>query len=169
MNGPLIRSAQAHDAVDIAEIYNHYVRNSTATFDTVEKSVEDRIEWLAAHDEHHPVLVAEADGRVVGWGSITAWAVRPAWRHTVELSIYVAPDSLRRGVGSVLLDGLICVARDAGHHALIAQIVEENAPSLSMAERAGFSRVGTMEEVGRKFDRWLNLVLMQRIVEPEEV
>lgn len=165
MNHLVMRRAVTADAADIARIYNHYIRTSTATFDTVEKSVEERVAWLTGRDEHHPVLVAEWDGGVVGWGSIAPWGVRPGWRHTVELSIYISPDSLGKGIGPKVLEALVEEARIAGHHALVSQIVTQNEASLKISERAGFRRVGTLREVGRKFDRWIDLALLELVLE----
>jgi len=164
MDPTTIRTAEARDAAAIADIYNHYVRSSTATFDTVEKTVEDRLVWLRDHDEAHPVLVAEDDGRVIAWGSLTEWATRPAWRHTVEVSVYVHNGAVGVGVGPRLVDALVERARIAGHHALIAQIVADNESSLNMARRAGFERVGTLKEVGYKFQQWLDVALVERVL-----
>ena len=165
VNELVIRRAGAEDACAVADIYNHYIRNSTATFDTVERSVDDRVEWLAGHDDEHPVLVAQTGERVTGWGSVTRWGTRPAWWHTVELSVYVAADAVGSGVGPQLLDAIVEEARRAGHHALVAQIVTENERSLRMAARAGFERVGAMHQVGYKFDRWIDLALLERILD----
>jgi phosphinothricin acetyltransferase len=162
-----IRRARVSDARHIAGIYNHYVRTSTATFDTAEKTEDDRACWLQEHDDSHPVLVAVVGDRIVGWGAITAWGRRPAYRHTVELAVYLSPDATGDGIGPSLLDALIDSARDAGHHVLLAQIVADNEPSLKMAERAGFRRAGTLAQVGRKFDRWLDVALMELILDDE--
>ena len=162
----LIRPATDADAAAIASIYNHYVRTSTATFDTEEKSVEDRIGWLAEHGEAHPVIVAEDAGRVVAWGSLSRWGSRRAYRHSVEISVYVAAHATRLGLGPAMSEALIALGRDLGHHAIISQIVSENEPSLKMSERLGFENVGTLREVGRKFDRWLDLVLMELVLVP---
>ena len=159
-----IRRAEERDAAAIADIYNHYVRTSTATFDTTEKSEEDRIGWLEGHGEDHPVLVAEHDDVLVAWGSLSSWALRPAWSHTVEVSVYVDHSRTGSGYGPMMLEALVEMGRRAGHHALIAQIVAENEPSLKMAERAGFERVGTLKEVGYKFGRWLDLALVERVL-----
>jgi len=160
-----IRRAAPEDAADVARIYNHYVATSTATFDTEERSVEDRAAWLAEHGDEHPVLVAERDGAMVGWGSLSRWGTRCAYKHTVEISVYISPDARSTGVGRALTDALVERARQAGHHAVIAQIVSENDASLSMSVKAGFETVGRLREVGRKFDRWLDVVLMERILE----
>lgn len=159
-----IRHALDSDAGSINDIYNHYVRTSTATFDTTERTLEDRLTWLAEHGDEYPVLVAERDGVVVGWGSLSAWGTRCAYRHTVEISAYVAHDAVGYGLGSKLSRALIVEAKRIGHHALVSQIVSENGPSLKMTARLGFEQVGVLHEVGRKFDRWLDLVFMEYLV-----
>lgn len=159
-----IRTARDSDARALADIYNHYVLNSTATFDTDVKSVDERARWLAGHDEAHPVLVAESNGRVVAWGALSPWGTRCAYRHTVEISIYVAPEATGGGIGPRMSERLVDAARDAGHHAIISQVVSENGPSLKMAMRAGFIERGRLREVGRKFDRWLDVVLLELVL-----
>lgn len=162
MSEIIVRDATDQDAAAIAEIYNHYVTGSTATFDTEPKTAGERRAWLATHDAAHPVLVAEDSGAVVAWGSITSWDARLAWRHTVEISSYVAPDSRGRGIGPLLMGELLERARQAGHHAVLAQIVAENEASLQVTQRAGFEIVGHLREVGRKFDRWLDVVILEK-------
>lgn len=164
MTDLIVRRATQADAPAINDIYNHYVRTSSATFDTVEMAPADRVVWLSHHGDEHPVLVAEHEGDVVGWGSLSKWATRAAWQHTVEVSTYVAAPALGRGIGPVLLRELVACARDAGHHAVIAQISADNLPSLKMGERAGFEPVGTLREVGHKFDRWIDLVMLELIL-----
>jgi len=161
MDGTQIRRATLGDARQIADIYNHYIAHSTATFDTQPKAVGERIAWLTEHGDLHPVFVSEADGEVVAWGSLTPFRDRPAYRHTVEVAVYVAPNCTGMGLGPKLLERLVDAARGAGHHVVVSQIVSENLPSLKLAERAGFTEVGTMHEVGRKFDRWLDVVIME--------
>ena len=171
MSDPLIRPATAQDADAIAQIYNHYVRTSTATFDTELKTAENRVEWLAQHGPGYPVLVALSDGDVVAWGSLSSWGTRRAYRHSVEISVYVASGAVGNGIGPKISERLIEEARKAGHHAIVSQIVSENGPSLKMAERLGFSEVGTLHQIGRKFDRWLDVVLMELVLAdaPREV
>ncbi len=156
------------DAPAINSIYNHYVRTSTATFDVVETNLDQRLAWLRSHGDDHPVLVVARDGEVVAWGSLTRWASRCAWRHTVEVSTYVDPAAVGAGIGPLLLTELVKVARERGHHAVIAQISADNEPSLKMGARAGFERVGTLREVGRKFDRWIDLAMLELIVTPPQ-
>ena len=160
----IIRNACHQDASRIAEIYNYYVVHSTITFDAEPKSAEDRIRWLEEHDELHPVLAGEIDGEVVAWGSLTRWGARSAYRHSVELSVYVDCESQGRGIGQAVTEALVREAERLGHHALISQIVSENEASLRLSRRLGFEQVGLLKEVGRKFDRWLDVVLMERLL-----
>ena len=162
-----IRTATTSDADAINHIYNHYVRTSTATFDTEEMTAERRLGWLAEHAGEYPSIVAVRDGAIVGWGSLSRWGTRCAYRHTVEVSTYIAPDSTGGGLGPALCDDLLARARVIGHHALISQIVHENEASLKMAARLGYEHVGTLKQVGRKFDRWLDVVLMEYVIDPE--
>ncbi|MDH4139793.1 MAG: GNAT family N-acetyltransferase, partial [Coriobacteriia bacterium] len=138
----VVRDADVEDAGQIARIYNRYVLDSTATFDTEPKTAEERQAWIAQHDERHPVVVAERDGIAVGWGSLTRWGDRPAWERTVEVSTYVDESALGTGVGSALTAVLLERALRAGHHAVVAQIVGDNEASLRISERFGFERVG---------------------------
>lgn len=158
----VIRRAHLGDAARIAEIYNHYVLHSTATFDTELKSAEERAHWLGEHDDLHPVLVGLLGGEIVAWGSLSRWGTRPAYRHTVEISVYVDAEHTGRGIGPSVSEALIQEAREAGHHSIIGQIVSENAASLRTSENLGFEKAGILHEVGRKFDRWLDVVLMER-------
>lgn len=160
-----VRDAGAADAGAIAAIYNPYVLETAATFDTDPVDASNRLAWLEQHDAEHPVLVAEAGGEVVGWGSLTRWATRPAWHRTAEISIYVAPGHRREGVGMALMQALIDRACAVGHHVVIGQIVADNAPSIAMAERFGFVRSGVLREVGDKFGRYHDLVLMQKVLD----
>lgn len=164
MEQPVIRQAVGGDARAIADIYNHYIRSSTATFDMVEKTEAERREWLSQRGASHPVFVAEDAGRVIGWGALSPWSARPAWGRTCEVAVYLAPDARGAGLGQRMLDALIERASEAGHHALISQIVGENVASLAMTERAGFERVGVLREVGWKFDRWLDVIIMELVL-----
>lgn len=160
-----IRPATANDAPAIAAIYNHAVRETTATFDTEEKTAEDRRAWLASRGPEHPVLVAEdEDGTVVAWGAFSPWSDRCSYRATVEVSVYVEPRHLRRGLGSTLARALIDAAPSLGIHYLLSRICTENAASMAMVERLGFVHIGTMHQVGRKFDRWLDVALYELVL-----
>jgi phosphinothricin acetyltransferase len=163
-----IRRATAQDAHAIAAIYNHYIATSTATFDVEPKTAEERESWLSCRDARHPVLVAVRDGEIVGWGSLSRFRDRHAWRHTVEVGVYLAEGMTGRGIGGLLLERLIEAAGEAGHRALIAMVVADNGPSLRLFERGGFERVGTMREVGYKFGRWLDLAVLEMLLPAPE-
>jgi L-amino acid N-acyltransferase YncA len=159
-----IRRAVPSDAARIAEIYNHYVLNTTVTFDAEPKTVEERLRWLHAHDDSHPVLIGEHDGETIAWGSLTKWGTRAAYQHSVEVSVYVDKTARGRGIGKAMTSALIDEAVRVGHHALITQIVSENAPSLHLSEDLGFERIGVLREVGWKFGAWLDVVITELLL-----
>jgi phosphinothricin acetyltransferase len=152
------------DAAAINDIQNHYVVHSTATFLTEPLTLAQRLAWLEGRSPEHPVTVALADGAVAGWAALGDFRGRPAYRHTVEFSIYVRPDSHRRGIGRALLADLTERAASLGHHALVGGCCSESTAILALLEASGFSRVAHFPEVGRKFDRWLDVVFMQKLL-----
>jgi L-amino acid N-acyltransferase YncA len=156
-----IRAARESDLEAIREIYNHAVVNTTATFDLVPRTVERQAAWLAEHVPPYPAIVWEEEGRVLGWGSTSPYAPRPAYRFAGEVSVYVDAASRRRGIGEALLQELVALGGEHGLHTLVGLIVEENEASARLAEKAGFHRTGLLEEVGYKFDRWLNVAIYQ--------
>jgi phosphinothricin acetyltransferase len=160
-----IRRAEMEDASAIAEIYNEAILTTTATFDTELKSVEDRARWLQEHDERHPVLVADVNGKVVGWASLTRWSDRRAYDDTAETSFYVHSTHRGQGIGRRLKDAIIEEARRLGYHTLIARIADGSRESIHLNERAGFVHVGTLKEVGRKFGRLLDVHIMQKMLD----
>ncbi|MFO0962495.1 MAG: GNAT family N-acetyltransferase [Phycisphaerales bacterium] len=161
-----IRLARPEDAPALAAIYNHAVLETTATFDTEPKDAAERQRWLAAHDAAHPVTVAEVDGRVVGWASLTRWSDRCAYDSTAETSFYVEPASQGRGIGRALLTDLVARARAAGLHALLARITVGSEASVRLHRALGFQPVGTLREVGRKFGKLLDVEMLQLVLEP---
>ena len=160
----LVRLAQATDAEAIRAIYNLEVTESTATFDLVPRSHDDQRVWLAAHSGAHPALVAVDGDEVVGFGSLSPYKDRPAYSTTVEDSVYVHRDRRGKGVGRLILDELLTLARSHGFHAVIARIVGDHEASITLHERCGFAFVGVEKEVGRKFGRWLDVVELQRLL-----
>ncbi|MCL4078678.1 N-acetyltransferase family protein [Coriobacteriia bacterium Es71-Z0120] len=160
-----IRPATPDDAAAIAAIYNHAVENTTATFDTEPVTAESRKTWLAARGPEHPVVVAEDGEAVVGWAALSPWSDRCAYRSSVEMSVYVDPQHHRRGIGRALAEHLIGVAPSLGVHAILARICTENAPSLAMVEKLGFEPCGVQREVGRKFDRWLDVAVYELLLD----
>jgi phosphinothricin acetyltransferase len=160
-----IRPAAPGDVPAITAIYNEAILTTTATFDTEPKSVEERAAWLASHDARHPVLVAIVDHRVVGWACLTRWSDRPAYDATAETSFYVESASRGRGIGRALKEAIITEARRLGFHTLIARVAEGSDASRHLNERCGFTYVGTLRQVGRKFGRWLDVDVMQLLLE----
>lgn len=158
------RQANVQDIPAITRIYNHAIEHTTATFDTEPKTEEDWRETLAQHGDTYPLIVAEIDGEVVGWGLIKPLGERAGYRFSVENALYVDCDCQGRGVGTAILRDLVELARGRGYHAIVAKIVDGNAASLRLHERQGFERVGVLREVGRKFDRWLDLVIMEKLL-----
>jgi phosphinothricin acetyltransferase len=162
---PVIRPAGESDLVAINDIYNHYVLNSTCTYQEEPELIEGRRQWFSHHGPHHPVIVAEADGQVLGWGSLSAYHPRSAFRHTVENSLYVHHQHHRRGIGTLLLQDLIVRARTLGHRAVIAGIDSEQTASVALHTRFHFEKVGQLKRVGLKFGRWLDVIYMELILE----
>jgi L-amino acid N-acyltransferase len=147
-------------------IYNDAVLNTTATFDVEPRSSEAQAAWFEEHVPPHAVIVADEDGRVVAWASLGPFAERPAYRFAAELSVYVDRDARGQGTGERLLRELMTLARLFGLHTLIGKITEENEASIRLVEKLGFRRTGLLEEVGYKFDRWLNVAIYQYRCEP---
>lgn len=160
-----IRRAEPTDAPAIADIYNEAILTTTATFDTEPKSVDDRSRWLQAHNARHPVLVAMADGIVIGWAALSSWSDRCAYADTAETSFYVHSTHRGRGIGRRLKEAIIEEARRLGYHTLIARVAEESRESIHLNERVGFVHVGTLKEVGRKFGRLLSVHIMQKMLD----
>jgi L-amino acid N-acyltransferase YncA len=157
-----IRDADLADFEEITAIYNDVLTHSTAIYNDRPATLADRIAWWRARlDQHYPVLVATDGERVCGFGSFGDFRPWPGYRFTVEGTIHVASADRGRGVGSLLLEALIAHAKRAGKHSMIAGVDSENTASQRFLERSGFQRVGYLPEVGYKFERFLNLVLMQ--------
>jgi phosphinothricin acetyltransferase len=160
-----IRPATESDLAAINDIYNHYVLHSTCTYQEEPEPLDARRQWFSRHAAKHPVIVAEAGGRVAGWGSLSAYHPRSAYRRTVENSIYVHHQHHRRGLGSLLLQELITRARGLGHHAIIAGIDGEQTASAALHAKFHFEPVGHFKEVGFKFGRWLDVIYMELILD----
>jgi phosphinothricin acetyltransferase len=160
-----VRRATEADAEAIRAIYNPEVLGSTVTFDLRPRSLEEQLAWQRARAGAHAVLVAVADDdSVVGFGSLSPYRDRPAYATSVEDSVYVRADAQGRGVGGLLLAELVTVATAHGFHAVMARIVGGHAASISLHAAHRFTEVGTEREIGRKFGRWLDVVVMQRLL-----
>ncbi|CAN5781805.1 GNAT family N-acetyltransferase [soil metagenome] len=160
-----VRLARLDDAGAIRALYNLEVTTSTATFDLVPRSLSEQQDWLADRSGAHAVLVATADDhQVVGFASLSPSRGRPAYRTTVEDSVYVHRAHQGTGVGSQLLAELLAVASAHGFHAVMARIAGGHEASVTLHRRHGFTLVGTERQVGRKFGRWLDVAVMQRLL-----
>jgi phosphinothricin acetyltransferase len=164
MSGVGIRAATLDDAPAIAQIYAGHVARGTASFELAPpdaKEMQRRMTTLLA--DGYPWLCALADGVLAGYAYAGPYRPRPAYRYTVEDSVYLAPSAQRRGIGSALLARLIDACTARGDRQMIAVIGDSaNARSITLHERAGFAEVGRLRDVGHKFGRWLDIVLMQR-------
>lgn len=165
LDGLAIRRAQPSDLGAVTAIYNDAILTTTATFDTQPKSLHEQEEWLARHGGRYPVLVAVLEGEVVGWGSLSPWSDRCAYADSAENSLYVRRDLRGSGIGSRLLSALIEEARRAGLHTLLARVAQGNEGSIRLHQGFGFSVVGVMREVGRKFGERLDVTLLQLMLE----
>ena len=160
-----VRLAEVGDAEAIRRIYNNEVRTATSTFDLVPRSLADQERWLAARSGAFAAIVAAGgDGRILGFGSLSPYKERAAYRTTVEDSVYVDPTSQGGGLGTALLTRLVEIARSSGFHTVIARIEASGAASRALHARCGFELVGIEREVGRKFNRWLDIAVMQLLL-----
>jgi phosphinothricin acetyltransferase len=159
-----LRLARPGDAEATRAIYNVEVTTSTVTFDLVARSAEEQLAWIDEHQGTHPAIVAVDGGRVAGFGSLSPFRERPAYATTVEDSVYVDAAFRGRGVGRLLLDELVALATRQGFHTVIARISGDNEPSIALHRRCGFTLVGVEREVGRKFGRWIDVTVLQRML-----
>lgn len=163
MKGLIVRCASTEDLKAITEIYNEAILKTVATFDTEPKTLVEQKRWFENHGGRYPVLVAEMDGKIVGWGSLSKWSDRCAYADTVEDSVYVKEEFQGRGIGRQLLEALLIEGKKAGIRTVIARITEGNEISVHLHESLGFKKIGTMKEVGRKFGKLLDVLMMQKI------
>ena len=161
MPGVSIRLANRSDLPIIDDIYNWYIPRSTCTYQEQVDPFEARVTWFEHHGERHPVTVAELDGQIVGWGSLSEFRDRSAYRFTCEDSVYIHHDFHGRGIGSVLLADLIERARAMGYHTIIAGADGEQTASIALHRKFGFEPVAHFKQVGFKFERWLDVVFLQ--------
>ncbi len=161
----LLRLATVDDAEPMRVIYNFEVENTTATFDLVTRSLADQREWLAERSGAFAAVVAVEGSEVLGFASLSPYKERAAYRTTVEDSVYVRSDFQGKGIGKALLTEMVDVARRHGFHAVMARIEASGQASVALHRSCGFELVGIEREVGRKFNRWLDIALMQRLVD----
>ena len=160
----LLRLATLDDAAAIRDLYNVEVETSTATFDLVVRSLDEQRAWLAARSGAFSAVVAVEGTEVIGFASLSPYKERAAYRTTVEDSIYIRRDHQGRGVGRTLLTHMVDVAAASGFHTVMARIEASGTASRALHAACGFELVGVEREVGRKFNRWLDVAVMQRMV-----
>jgi phosphinothricin acetyltransferase len=164
MEALTLREATEDDVPAILDIYNDAILNTVATFDTESQTLEEKLAWFRETTHPYVVLVAERDGEVVGWASLRRFRQKEAYRYTAENSVYVREDCHREGVGTALMRRLVEVGAANGFHAIIAGIAGDNPASVRLHERLGFEAVGTEREVGYKFERWVDVTWMQKLL-----
>ena len=163
-----LRLASLGDAEQIRQIYNYEVSNTVATFDLVPRSLEDQQRWIADRNGAFAAVVAvDADderGDVVGFGSLSPYKERAAYRTSVEDSVYVRRDRGGQGVGKLILTELLRIGAASGFHAVFARISASSDASIGLHRSCGFELVGIEREVGRKFNKWLDVAIMQALL-----
>lgn len=157
-----VRPAAADDVLAITEIYNEGIRGRTATFETRERTPDDVRGWLG--DPRHPVLVAEADGQVVGWVAASTYRPRECYAGIAEFSVYVAGNARGRRVGDALLAAFLPACEAAGLWKVLSRIFPENEASRRLCVRHGFREVGTYARHARLDGVWRDVVIVERLL-----
>ena len=164
MDSISLRPATPADADAIRRIYNNEVDHHTTTFDLVPRSLDEQLAWQEARSGAFAVVVAERDGNIVGFGALSPYKERAAYRTSVENSVYVDREVGRQGIGRVILTYLLDLAAESGFHTVLARITTESEASIALHRALGFQLVGIEREIGRKFGRWLDVALMQIVL-----
>lgn len=159
----IIRPAKPDDLAAITDIYNEAILTTDATFDTEIKTIESQKEWFESHDSRNPIIVAENEKKVIGWASLSKWSDRCAYSDTAEISVYIKDGYRGQGAGRQLIERILQAGEEVGLHTIISRIVTGNDESIHLHEVFGFEHIGVMKEVGIKFGRLLDVVLMQKI------
>ena len=158
----VIRVATRSDVPAILEIVNHEILNSTVLYEYEPRTIEQQQDWFAEkQSENWPVIIAELNGSVVGFGTYGLFRQRAAYSKSIEHSVYVHKDFRGKTIGNALMVKLIKLARSNGYHTMVAGIDSSNMGSVEFHRKFGFEVVGTFKEVGHKFDRWLDVIFMQ--------
>lgn len=162
----IIRIANERDVPYLLDIYNYEVLHGNATFDLNPRTLAERMDWFYEHNVgNHPLIVAEEDGRAVGYASLSAYRVKEAYAATVELSVYVDKAYRKRGIARKLMIEILELARqDERIHTVVSVITGGNTASIHLHEELGFLHCGTIREVGIKFGKWLDIENYQMMV-----
>ena len=159
-----LRPARPDDAEAVCLIYNQGIEDRVATLETELRTPDGRREWMAARGPRHPVIVAESDGALVGWGSLNPFNTRPAYRHVADFSVYVERAWRGKGVGHRLLERLVEIAREIGYHKMVLSTFPTNTGGVRLYERLGFSRVGVYHEQGMLDGQWVDTLIIEKLL-----
>ncbi len=161
----IVRNAAEHDVAKILSIVNHAIVNTTANYNYEPQTVEDQSEWFEKKMALQlPVIVAEVDGNVVGFGTYGMFREKIGYRFTVEHSVYIDSEFIGKGIGKEILRELIILAKAAGLKVMIGGIDADNKNSIEFHRKFGFEECGVVKSAGYKFGRWLDLMFMQLIL-----
>jgi len=159
-----IRAARFADLPMIQDIHNQGIADRVATLDTAPRTMADTRLWFYRHGPRHPVLVAEAGGSIAGWASLNTFNPRPAYQYVADLSIYLARPWRGKGLGTRLLPALMPLARELGYHKIVLSAFPTNAAGMRLYARQGFTTVGIYKEMGLVDGRWVDTVLMEKLL-----
>jgi phosphinothricin acetyltransferase len=162
-----VREAVAADLPAILDIYNDAISNLTATFDLEEQTLEQRKVWFEQHGARYPLIVAEFEGKVVGYSCLSPFRDKPAYAGSTELSVYISAESRGKGIGSILMKAILERAMQLGFHTVIGGITGGNETSAKLHEKFGFTFVGNFKEVGFKFGEWQDVCFYQLMLNTE--
>lgn len=161
----IIRPAVIEDLTSILEIVNHAILYTTAIYDYNQRTLDEQLIWFEEKQaSNFPVVVAESNNEVIGFGTYGAFRVKIGYRFTVEHSVYVSDKATGKGIGKLLLQKLIDLAKEQNFHSMIGVIDATNLGSIAFHKKFGFQEVGVLKEAGYKFDKWLDVSLMQLLL-----
>ena len=161
----MIRRVKLEDANKIVEIYNHYILNSTVTFEETPIDVLEIKNRIQSITPNFPWIVYESEGQILGYAYANKWKPRHAYKNTVESTIYLKRNETKRGIGSILLGELIKLLADMNFHAVIGGIALPNKPSVRLHEKLGFEKAAHFKEIGFKFEKWIDVEYWELIIE----
>ena len=159
-----IRAADIKDIKDITDIYNQAILQSNSTFDIEPKTIKDRKDWFKKHNKKNPIIVAEKEKKIVGYASLSKWSDKKAYSDTVEISLYIKKEFQNQGIGTKLMSEIIKKGKQEKNHIIIALITQDNDISIKLHKKFGFKMVGLLKECGFKFNKKLNVYIMQKIL-----
>ena len=166
MKHPIIRPADRHDVVGILDIVNHSILYTTANYNYDPQTIDEQLKWFDDKlQKGFPVFVASDGDTILGFSTYGTFRERTGYRFTVEHSVYVLDGHSGNGIGRMLLETLIQKAKEQGYHNMIGGIDASNAESIAFHRRFGFTECGVIKQAAYKFDRWLDLLFMQLILE----